>query len=60
MFNEKLVTVWYAPNYCYRCGNIAAILVLDEKLNRSFKTFEASTQDVRCIPSKKPLPDYFL
>jgi serine/threonine-protein phosphatase 4 catalytic subunit len=60
MFDRKLVTVWSAPNYCYRCGNIAAILELDENKNASFKTFEAAPQDVRGVPSRKPPPDYFL
>eukprot|EP01087_Luapelamoeba_hula_P024466 TRINITY_DN9322_c0_g1_i1.p1 TRINITY_DN9322_c0_g1~~TRINITY_DN9322_c0_g1_i1.p1 ORF type:complete len:308 (+),score=25.44 TRINITY_DN9322_c0_g1_i1:62-985(+) len=60
MFGETLVTVWSAPNYCYRCGNVAAILELDEHLNRNFKIFEAAPQDVRGIPAKQPTPDYFL
>jgi serine/threonine-protein phosphatase 4 catalytic subunit len=60
MFNDTLVTVWSAPNYCYRCGNVAAILSFDDKLGRSIEIFEAAPQDERGIPAKKPVPDYFL
>lgn len=60
MFSEQLVTVWSAPNYCYRCGNVAAVLEFDEHLTRSFKIFEAAPQKERGPPAKKPPPDYFL
>ncbi|CAG8522700.1 11574_t:CDS:10 [Acaulospora colombiana] len=60
MFDNTIVTVWSAPNYCYRCGNVAAILKLDENLTRDYKIFEAAPQDVRGLPAKKPVPDYFL
>ncbi|KAF1331941.1 Serine/threonine-protein phosphatase pp-x isozyme, partial [Globisporangium splendens] len=60
MFNNALVTVWSAPNYCYRCGNVAAILELDENLEQRFKIFDAAPQDARGVPAKKPAPDYFL
>ena len=54
MFNSTLVTVWSAPNYCYRCGNVAAILELDEHLNKNYKIFEAAPQDARGVPAKRP------
>ena len=60
MFNDTLVTVWSAPNYCYRCGNVAAILELDEHLTRSYKTFEAAPADAREPPPKNPAMEYFL
>jgi len=60
MFSDTWVTVWSAPNYCYRCGNVAAILELDEHLNKNYKIFEAAPQEARGVPAKKPAPDYFL
>jgi serine/threonine-protein phosphatase 4 catalytic subunit len=59
-FNETVLTVWSAPNYCYRCGNVAAILELNENLQRDFTIFEAAPQENRGIPLKKPQADYFL
>lgn len=60
MFNQGLVTVWSAPNYCYRCGNLALVLTIDDDLSRNYKVFEAATQDVTSIPLKKPALDYFI
>lgn len=60
MFDNTVVTVWSAPNYCYRCGNVAAIQELDENLQSKFKVFNAAADEVRGIPQKKPPPDYFL
>jgi serine/threonine-protein phosphatase 4 catalytic subunit len=59
-FDKKLTTIWSAPNYCYRCGNVAAILELDENLNPSYKKFNAAPEDYKEPPVKKPLPEYFL
>ena len=60
MFDEQLVTVWSAPNYCYRSGNLASILEIDDNLNKSFKIFDAAPQSARGGVPERTLPDYFL
>ncbi len=57
MFNRALVTVWSAPNYCYRCGNVAAIMEVDEALVETFKVFEAAPQEARGAPPRKAAPE---
>jgi hypothetical protein len=59
--DKNLVTVWSAPNYCYRCGNVASILSLDENLERSFKLFrEVPDPDSNSEAQKKALVPYFM
>ena len=45
MFDESLVTVWSAPNYCYRCGNSASIMQVDEDGQVKFKVYEAAAEN---------------
>ena len=52
--DENLVTVWSAPNYCYRCGNVASIMQVQEggKVDESsFKIFSAVGDGQRVIPA---------
>ncbi|CAD8073596.1 unnamed protein product [Paramecium primaurelia] len=58
-FNKQLVTVWSAPNYCYRCGNKACIMNLDINLEQTFLVFDESQDSTSDIINQKVLP-YFL
>ena len=49
MFDNLIVTVWSAPNYCYRCGNVASILELDEYLSQEYKVFSHAPSVSLCI-----------
>eukprot|EP01070_Trichotokara_eunicae_P012149 Trichotokara_eunicae@DN8601_c0_g1_i1.p1 len=57
---NNIVTVFSAPNYCYRCGNQAAIMEIDEQINFNFIQFDPSPQRGPVPEISKALPDYFL
>ncbi|KAK9708648.1 sporulation-induced protein [Basidiobolus ranarum] len=61
--DENLVTVWSAPNYCYRCGNVASIMQVKENSTideSSFKIFEAVPDQERNAPARSGATPYFL
>ncbi|THG23331.1 hypothetical protein TEA_001253 [Camellia sinensis var. sinensis] len=37
--------VWSAPNYCYRCGNVASILSFNENMEREVKFFTETEEN---------------
>ncbi|KAF8817726.1 putative serine/threonine protein phosphatase [Cardiosporidium cionae] len=57
--NSCLVTMWSAPNYCYRCGNVAAIMHMDDKLSRTFTLFRDTEESRRSLHTQSNMP-YFL
>jgi serine/threonine-protein phosphatase PP1-1 len=58
---QNVVTVWSAPNYCYRCGNLASVCELREDLKPTFKLFGAVGDDQRHAPASRPgRSEYFL
>jgi serine/threonine-protein phosphatase 2A catalytic subunit len=54
-----VVTVFSAPNYCYRCGNLAGIMEFNEHMESNFYAFEPAPRRGETQVSKKT-PDYFL
>lgn len=59
--NQNVVTVWSAPNYCYRCGNLASVCEIGEDLKPTFKLFSAVSDDQRHVPTSRPgRSEYFL
>lgn len=56
---HNVVTVFSAPNYCYRCGNTAAVMMLDENLRFNFVQFEPAPR-TQFPGITRRTPDYFL
>ena len=40
--SQQLVTIFSAPNYCYRCGNEAAIMEVNEHMEKRMLQFESA------------------
>lgn len=57
--DSNLVTVWSAPNYCGRCGNIASMLNINENLERTFDLFSETDQKPDFVRRDRVVP-YFL
>ncbi|CAG5116052.1 unnamed protein product [Candidula unifasciata] len=57
--NRNVLTVFSAPNYCYRSGNYAAIMELDDTGKTRLTVFEHAKVQVPGS-STKTVPDYFL
>ncbi|PKS09284.1 hypothetical protein jhhlp_003898, partial [Lomentospora prolificans] len=69
LYDDQLSTVWSAPNYCYRCGNMASVLEVSDTGERFFNVFAAAPEndlhkDLYLGGDKSAdgnaLPDYFL
>lgn len=46
-------------NYCYRCGNMAAILEIGENMDQNFLQFDPAPRQIEPDTTRKT-PDYFL
>lgn len=57
---KNVVTIFSAPNYCYRCGNQAALMELDDNLNRTFLQFDPAPRKNDQPRVQTRTPDYFL
>jgi serine/threonine-protein phosphatase 2A catalytic subunit len=56
---QNVVTIFSAPNYCYRCGNQAAIMELDEHMKHMFLQFDPAPRRGEPHVTRRT-PDYFL
>jgi len=54
---NALVTIFSAPNYCYRCGNQAALMEVDEGMGTRFVQFDPAPRRGEEAVSAKRRPD---
>ena len=57
--DQQVITVWGAPNYCYRCGNQAAFMEVSENLQNELVQYEPAPRRGE-IQLTTTSPEYFL
>ena len=57
--DKQVVTVFSAPNYCFRSGNKGAIMEIDDKMGYNFIQFNFAPRRGQPHISRR-VPDYFL
>ena len=60
MFNKALVTVWSAPNYCYKNVNIGAIMSISPDTSEPKFSLFSSASDPSKIQDYRNVVPYFL
>ncbi|ODV91416.1 hypothetical protein CANCADRAFT_123637 [Tortispora caseinolytica NRRL Y-17796] len=68
LFGGIVSTVWSAPNYCYRCGNMASVLEVSDTGSQFFNVFDAAPENAKIqenndhynMNGESILPDYFV
>lgn len=58
--NDKICTLFSAPNYCNRCGNKASIMEMDDNHTRVIQQFNQSNENQSEYIITKRTPNYFL
>ncbi|KAI8836568.1 Metallo-dependent phosphatase-like protein [Chytridium lagenaria] len=53
LYDDLLSTVWSAPNYCYRAGNLASVLEVGPGLERFFNVFGPCPDVEREFPGRE-------
>lgn len=57
--DKQVITVFSAPNYCFRSGNKGGILEIDENMNYNLLQFQYAPRRGQPMVGQRQ-PDYFL
>merc|ERR1711934_385523 len=57
---DNVLTVFSAPNYCYRCGNQAGIIEYSENLEQRVISYSPAPHRGDPQPTTRGTPDYFI